>query len=129
VFGGVAVEGRIETDVSASADPTSVTPAQLLDLSSWYLSVPDNINVTERELLGGCHDTAFEVAQAVQFTARCGDPVQPGSHFPRSELRELNPDGSKAAWSTDAGVHTMELTQGHPSPRGQTTGRLRADPR
>ncbi len=61
--------------------------------------------------LSGFHDPAFRVIEAVQFTVACGDQADPGSVFPRSELREMNPDGSNASWSTTSGTHRLDLVQ------------------
>ena len=61
--------------------------------------------------LAGFSDPAFEVVSAVTFTAHCGDTAQAGSKYPRSELREMNRDGSNASWSSSSGTHVMELRQ------------------
>lgn len=91
--------------------PIFVRPSQVLDLAFWKVSLPtDNQEVTQ-PALSSFHDDAFRVVEAVQFTATCGGKPQPGSKYPRSELREMNADGSNASWSTTSGVHTMDLTQ------------------
>jgi hypothetical protein len=96
---------------AAAFVPIFVRPAQVLDLATWKLNLPtDNQQVTQPALTG-FYDDAFRVTEAVQFTVTCGGEPQPGSAFPRSELREMNADGSSASWSTTSGVHRMDLTQ------------------
>lgn len=97
--------------VAGSFVPIFVKPSQVLSLATWKLNLPaDNQQVTQ-PALASFYDNAFRVTQAVQFTVTCGGEPQPGSAFPRSELREMNADGSNASWSTTSGVHRMELTQ------------------
>jgi hypothetical protein len=91
--------------------PIFVRPSQVLDLTSWKINLPTGNQQVTQPALSGFYDDAFRVVQAVQFTAMCGGEAQPGSKYPRSELREMNPDGSNSSWSTASGVHTMALTQ------------------
>ena len=96
---------------AAAFVPVSVKPSQVLDLATWKLNLPaDNQQVTQ-PALAAFYDGAFRVTEAVQFTVTCGGEPQPGAKFPRSELREMNADGSNASWSTTSGVHRMDLTQ------------------
>src|SRR6266566_6017555 len=90
--------------------PIFVKPSQVLDLAFWKISLPAGQQVTQPRL-SGFYDDAFRVVEAVQFTAPCGGQAQAGSKYPRSELREMNADGSPASWSTTSGTHIMELTQ------------------
>jgi poly(beta-D-mannuronate) lyase len=47
---------------------------------------------------------------AVRFRANAGGATTSGSSYPRSELREMSPDGrTKAAWSTTSGTHTLTV--------------------
>lgn len=46
----------------------------------------------------------------VQFRAHAGGATTSGSGYPRSELREMNYQGSEASWSSGSGTHTMEVT-------------------
>ncbi len=91
--------------------PIFVKPSQVLDLTTWRLNLPANDQQVSEPALASFHDDAFRVVEAVQFTATCGGEPDPGSEFPRSELREMSPDGSKASWPTMSGVHRMDLTQ------------------
>jgi hypothetical protein len=91
--------------------PIFVKPSQVLDLTTWKINLPNgNRQVTQPEL-STFNDNAFDVVAAVQFTVMCDGQAQPGSMYPRSELREMNADGSQASWSTTSGVHRMDLTQ------------------
>jgi hypothetical protein len=45
----------------------------------------------------------------VVFKARTDGGHTSGSLNPRSELRELNPDGSNASWSSTSGTHSMRV--------------------
>ncbi|MDP9220050.1 MAG: polysaccharide lyase family 7 protein [Actinomycetota bacterium] len=86
-------------------------PSQVLDLGPWKINLPTgNKQVTQPEL-GTFADDAFRVVSAAQFTVSCGDSPQPGSDYPRSELREMNRDGGTASWSTTSGDHLLRLTE------------------
>jgi poly(beta-D-mannuronate) lyase len=98
----------VATDASFS--PVFVKPSQVLDLTTWKLGLPTpNDQQVTQPALAGFHDGAFRVVEAVQFTVSCGQQPQPGPGFPRSELREMNPDGTPASWPTTSGVHRMDL--------------------
>jgi hypothetical protein len=91
--------------------PVFLRPGQVLDLRYWKINLPTaNQQVSQPELTR-YHGPAFRAVEAVQFTVPCGGQPQPGSKYPRSELREMNPDGSQASWSTTLGTHVLELTQ------------------
>jgi Alginate lyase len=90
--------------------PMRLKPAQVVDLSVWKIGLPTTVEITNPKL-EEYSDPTFEVVQAVQFTASCGDKAQAGSNYARSELREMNADGSPASWSSTSGTHTMVLTQ------------------
>jgi hypothetical protein len=58
----------------------------------------------------------------VTFRAPVNGVTTSGSHYPRSELREMTPDGNPASWSSDSGTHTFivdeaftALPQGRPN--------------
>jgi hypothetical protein len=90
--------------------PKKLKPGEVLDLRTWKIGLPTTQEVKQPKL-EGFSGPAFEVVPAVTFTARAGDKAQDGSKYARSELREMNPDGSNAAWSTTSGTHVMELRQ------------------
>jgi hypothetical protein len=91
--------------------PIFVRPSQVVDLRFWKINLPRGNRQVTQPQLAGFHSPAFRVVTAVQFTAWCGGEPQPGSKYPRSELREMHPDGSPAAWSSTSGEHVLELTQ------------------
>lgn len=95
----------------AKFTPVFVRPSQVLDLRFWKINLPTRNRQVTQPRLKDFHDDAFRVVEAVQFTAWCGGQPQPGSKYPRSELREMNRDGSAASWSPASGTHLMELTQ------------------
>jgi poly(beta-D-mannuronate) lyase len=90
--------------------PTKLKPGEVLDLRTWKIGLPTTEEVKQPRL-EGFSVPDFEVVPAVTFTAHCGDMAQAGSKYPRSELREMNPDGSNASWSSTSGTHVMELRQ------------------
>jgi poly(beta-D-mannuronate) lyase len=103
--------------VGTSADKL---PADVLDLGSWKLTLPERTNgdrdaseIAQPELARYVHPDAFFVNEAgdgVVFRARCGGATTKGSSYPRSELREMTAAGKRAAWSTtDAVIHTMTV--------------------
>ena len=90
--------------------PRKLKPAEVLDLRTWKIGLPTTEEVKQPKL-EGFSGAAFDVVPAVTFTAHCGDKAQAGSKYARSELREMNADGSNAAWSSTKGTHVMELRQ------------------
>jgi Alginate lyase len=90
--------------------PEKLKPSEVLDLRTWKIGLPTTQEVKQPKL-EGFSSPAFEVVPAVTFTAHAGDTAQAGSKYPRSELREMNPDGSNASWSTTSGTHVMQLRQ------------------
>ena len=103
---------------SASADEL---PAKLLDLSRWKLTLPYDTDrpgepdeVLQPELGRFVDATCFYVAKnrdAVVFRAACDGHSTDNSKYPRTELREMKPDGEdEAKWSTKGSkTHSMEL--------------------
>jgi hypothetical protein len=90
-------------------------PAQIIDASKWYLTLPTGSE--------GHPDTVDDLAtytskwfrltdakDGVVFTANAGGATTVNSHYPRSELREMI-NGEKASWDGSSGTHTMELEE------------------
>jgi hypothetical protein len=90
--------------------PKELRPSQVVDLRSWKINLPDAGRQVSQPELSRFSDGAFRALSLVQFTARCGDQPQAGSDYARSELREMNADGSTAAWSTGQGGHALAMT-------------------
>lgn len=108
------------TDAVAAGRRDCQYPAQVLDLSSWKLTLPtgddeDPTEITQPEL-ATYKDPPWFMSNAdctgVQFRAAVNGVTTSGSDYPRSELREMTPDGSdEAAWSADSGTHTMVIDE------------------
>lgn len=87
-----------------------ILPSQILDLSVWKLTLPigsteNPIDIHQPELNLFHHITYFyEKSKAVVFIANCGGVTTANSKYPRSELREMNLDGSLASWSAISGT-------------------------
>ena len=97
-------------------------PSQLLDLSSWKLTLPvagdsgsSPREVKQPELAEFSLAPYFRIndaGDAVVFRAPAGGFTTSGSSYPRSELREMTADGRElASWSTTEGTHTLILRQ------------------
>jgi hypothetical protein len=91
--------------------PVALRPSQILNLRPWKINLPAGNEQVTQPALASYEGAAFKAISVVQFTATCGGEPQPGSKYPRSELREMNPDGTAASWSPASGEHVMELTQ------------------
>jgi hypothetical protein len=92
-------------------------PAQLLDLSNWKLTLPTGEEGGPEELLAGAlsgfSNEFFKLNDSrdgVVFTAKVGGATTQNSHYPRSELREMQ-GGEKASWSNPGGTHTLEVRE------------------
>lgn len=92
-------------------------PADLLDLSNWKLTLPTGDEGSPREVLAGAlsrfSNEFFKVDDSrngVVFTAKVGGATTKNSHYPRSELREMQ-GGENAAWSNPGGTHTLEVRE------------------
>ena len=71
---------------------------------------PDTV---EKPALGKLTNEFFKVddsGDGVVFSARGDGVTTKNSHFPRSELREMN-GSAKAAWSNTSGTHTLDVCE------------------
>ncbi len=102
--------------------PTTKLPSQILDLRDWRLTVPvDNDHtgaadeVDQPALATFSNDFYFkanDMNDAVLFTANAAGSTTTGSHYPRSELREMKNNGrDKASWSDTSGRHVMNVSE------------------
>jgi hypothetical protein len=98
--------------------PASRTvPADLLDLSAWKLTLPTGKKGKPEEVLqpdlrrfADEHFRLTDTRDGVAFCAKVGGATTSGSHYPRSELREM--DGTaRAAWSNTAGRHVLSVRE------------------
>lgn len=93
-------------------------PAQVLDLTRWKLTLPIGQAEKPTEIkwptLGTYqHSDYFMVnpAGGVRFRAPVNGVTTSGSGNPRSELREMNTDGSNASWSSSSGAHELTVVE------------------
>jgi len=98
-------------------------PAELLDLTAWKLTLPYDTQragspdeVRQPELSTFADPNCFylsSAADAVIFRATCGGPTTDNSTYPRSELRQMAPNGQRqVAWDTQDPVrHSLQIEQ------------------
>lgn len=94
-------------------------PSQILNLTNWKLTLPIGQSEKPVEIENPKLETysidpwfvALEGQGAVRFRASVNGVTTSGSDYPRSELREMNGDKTKASWSSDEGEHEMFLDQ------------------
>lgn len=97
-----------------------VTPAMVLDFSRWKLQLPTGPKERPAEVTTAALQAGFEAppwfeasplgAGGVTFRAAVNGTTTSGSNYPRSELRELNPDGALASWSSSKGWHSLTVS-------------------
>lgn len=108
--------------------PVPCRPDTILDLSRWKLTLPTGSGHRPTQIL------PLNLAQALnspffQSTPTCNGVVfrapvtgitTPGSHYPRSELREMADDTTPAAWSSTVGTHWLGVYEAFTAlPRGR----------
>lgn len=95
-----------EDGFATSVLSTSVAPGVNFNLANWKLTLPVDSSggttgtAAEVKSLGSYQSTWFETALdgAMQFTAPVNGATTSGSHYPRSELREMN-GTAEASWT------------------------------
>jgi hypothetical protein len=113
------------SDDAASSTPSSAEvkpgdasmPAELIDTNEWYLTLPTgkkgSPDTIDGSKLANYHSKFFalnEQRNGIVFSAGADGVTTKNSHYPRSELREM--DGSKkAAWSNTSGTHTFDVRE------------------
>lgn len=103
-------------DDGGSLNPT-LPPGSNFDLALWELQEPvgspgNPTTISNKQLEGGYQDAYFSTDKtdgAMTFWDPEDGVTTPGSNYPRSELRELNPDGSDANWGP-TGTSTLSAT-------------------
>ncbi|HWC81908.1 MAG TPA: polysaccharide lyase family 7 protein [Pseudonocardiaceae bacterium] len=98
---------------------TGVAPGGNFDLSRWELQLPTGsagspttISPTKLEGANGFQDSYFHTDSddgSMTFWDPENGVTTPNSKYSRSELREMNADGSAASWSIP-GTHTLSAT-------------------
>lgn len=95
-------------------------PGEVLNLTNWKQTLPTGskkkpTEIKESALKTFSHDIYFrlnEKCDGVAFRAPVSGVTTSNSGYPRSELREMDSNGSKEAkWSTKSGTHTMMIDQ------------------
>jgi Alginate lyase len=112
------IGGADDGDTSFDLHP-NVAPGGNFDLSLWELQepvgMPEAPTIIKPAALqgpGGYQDSYFftdPTDGAMTFWAPENGVTTPNSNYPRSELRELNADGSSANWPV-AGTNTLSAT-------------------
>lgn len=102
------------------------TPARVLDLSLWKVTLPIGspgrpLEIKQPTLAKFTDPLYFApVDRGVRFRAPVTGVTTSGSSNPRSELREMNRDGSNASWSSSKGSHVLTVVEAFthlPNPR------------
>ena len=111
-----SVAGTV-TNAAAALTGNANLPADLIDLSYWYLTLPTgqagSPETIENPNLEKFTNEAFKLNNSrdgVVFSARADGVTTKNSHYPRSELREMN-GGEKASWSNTTGSHTLDVCE------------------
>ena len=92
-------------------------PAELIDTNEWYLTLPTgksgSPDTIEGSKLATYHSKFFDLTQkrdGIVFHAGADGVTTKNSHYPRSELREM--DGSeKSSWSNENGTHVFDVRE------------------
>ena len=103
---------------STSTLNPNVPPGSNFNLSIWQLQLPSGSTgspdtISASQLEGGYQSQYFYTDGndgAMTFWTPEKGVTTPNSNFPRSELREMNANGSAANWSFYAGTHTLNAT-------------------
>lgn len=123
VFGATALVGALAIAIPSAyalADDECTYPAQVLDLQSWKVTLPvgddeEPTEIKQPELAEFEMDpwfTPLADCSGVQFRSAVDGVTTGGSKYPRSELREMNEDGSdEMEWSGESGTHTMIINE------------------
>ncbi len=111
----------LATHSACSLQPVDDKPSSIINLDNWKLSVPDANNdggnpsqIQQPELHDYSSPYMFVASgrKEVVFHTPAHSPSQPGSDYPRTELREMTNDGqSEAKWSSRGSTHTLSVEQ------------------
>lgn len=96
----------------------SLDPVSNISLKNWKLTLPTPLGGSTPEeikqpALATYEDPPYfdRIPGGYGFRAPTNGAHTPNSSYPRSELREMNPDGTNAKWSTSTGRHEMVIEQ------------------
>jgi Alginate lyase len=130
---------QITPQKTSSKANTNMKPADIISMRNWYLTLPCGMaeepdTVESAQLMSFSHPRHFKVyvhgeaklsnkrsvtfgeddcieGRAISCLAHCGGYTTTGSNYPRTELRELNADGTHASWSPAKGEHVLHVRQ------------------
>lgn len=125
----------IANTTQPTPSPDTASIASVLNLAGvpganhYYLGVgyPGGMqNISLARLMGGWRDSNYAAPTlaglAVDLRVPVNGATTPNSHYPRVEFREVNADGSLAAWDVSQGTHlnsatstVLHLPPNHPS--------------
>ena len=101
----------------AGAGRTASKPGELIDTNEWYLTLPTgkagSPDTIEGSRLATYHSKFFDLTTArdgIVFNAGADGVTTKNSHYPRSELREMN-GSEKASWSNTSGTHVFDVRE------------------
>jgi hypothetical protein len=101
----------------AGAGRTASKPGELIDTNEWYLTLPTgkegSPDTIEGSQLATYHSKFFGLTTArdgIVFSAGADGVTTKNSHYPRSELREMN-GSEKASWSNTSGTHVFDVRE------------------
>jgi hypothetical protein len=104
-------------------------PADLIDTNDWYLTLPTgkkgSPDTIDGSKLASYHSKFFELndqRDGIVFTANAGGVTTSGSHYPRSELREMEGE-KKASWDGSTRPSPPPRARSRTSSPGRSTPR------
>jgi Alginate lyase len=124
----LAAEDRKSDDDSTSSAPspaaaeeeggrTASMPGDLIDTHDWYLTLPTgkkgSPDTIDGSKLATYHSSFFQLnpqRNGIVFSANADGVTTKNSHYPRSELREMN-GSEKASWSNTSGTHVFDVRE------------------
>lgn len=99
--------------------PAAPVPGDVLDLTNWKLTLPVGDEPDEADEVEQPDLARFQLppyfrvdstGKGVAFRAHVSGATTSGSGYPRSELREMDDNGTdEASWSNESGDHVMTL--------------------
>jgi hypothetical protein len=102
---------------AGSGRTASRFPGELIDTNEWYLTLPTgregSPDTVEGSELATYHSKHFDLTprrDGIVFNAGADGVTTKNSHYPRSELREMN-GSEKAAWSNESGTHVIDVRE------------------
>ncbi|WP_433015223.1 polysaccharide lyase family 7 protein [Kribbella sp. CA-294648] len=125
LMSAIAASAALLTAGAATAVPAACTyPAEVLDLTRWKVQLPVDdpnqsgtqvLQVTRPRLNTYVLSPWFKPTSScngVQFRAAVNGVKTPNTTYARSELREMQANGTtEAKWSSDSGTHTLVIDQ------------------